>query len=156
MNMSIDTNINITDKNHKLLEKNAFKMNITKNELVVKLLTAYLNNQSKNYEVFKRVKYQKKKKHEIWNPIHVWLSPEFYEKCINLRVFHKLSLSNILTLAIQLYLNKIIKGVADNFTKNYIFLYTDLYECPIFIIAWGYPREETVMKLYNLYKKLKD
>ncbi len=147
---NIDTCINITDNYLELLDKSAKKMKITRNELVVKLIMAYLARQKNKYQIFTRVKYQSKQDYEKWSPIHVWLSQELYEKCQNLRVFQKLSVSFILTKSIEQYLDYILKGETDNYTHTYLCFFTKLNNCHFFIILWEYPGEKILTKLLKL------
>ena len=150
--MNVDTNINITDNSHRKLKAGASRLKITKNELVILLITKYLTEQEGKYEMLSRVRYQKKQDHESWDPIHVWFTPAFYNKCLNLRMFHKLSLSYILKQAMMLYLDEIFQSPTDNCYNQFIFLSTVIKNCPIFIITWGYPQQEIIHKLYKIYK----
>ena len=152
-NINIDSCVNITDNNLKLLEKSAKQLNISRNDLVVKLFIAYLSHQKNKYKVFSRVKYQKKNEHEKWRSTHVWFSQEFYEKCQNIRVFYKLSISFILAESIQLFLEKILRGSTDNYTHTYICFFTKLNNCPVFTILWEYPGEKILTKIYEIHNE---
>ena len=148
--MTIETTINISMKNKIIIEKSAEKLQISKSEIIKRLFVLFINQNFENFPDLKRVQYQKKKPDEIWKPIHVWFSPEFYDKCQDLRRFHKLLISYILTLAILLYRNKILEGEHDNYHHNYVFIAFKHNHCPILIITWDYPGNTMVEKILQL------
>ncbi len=150
--MIIETTINISKSNKKLLQEYALKYDLSINKLTIKLLIKYLNNNIGNYRTFSSIKYQKRINNDPWKTLHLWLSPDFYEKCLDLRKFHKLSLSNILSQAIKLYLKKIQYQKYDNNTTNYIFIGSVYKKCPIFIITWDYPGNKKVKQLLDIYE----
>ncbi len=154
--MNINTTLNISDKNDNLLKQKAMLLNLSVNDLIIKLLSSYLNNQKGRYKVFSRVTYQKKIGNQLWKTIHVSFSPGFYDTCLDLRKFHKFSLSNILSQAINLYLEDIILNVSDNNACSYIFLASDMLDCSFFIITWNKPADKILKKLYEIYKKYKN
>ncbi len=149
--MTIETTINISQKNKSILEKNSETLKISKNDLIKKLIVKFLSQNISNFPDQKRIEYQKRKSGEIWKPVHIWLSPEFYDKCQDLRRFHKLSISHILAKAIILYLHEILKGDFDTYYHNYLFIGFIHNNCPVFIITWDYPGNTFTKQLLNLY-----
>ena len=117
-------------------------MDISVNALIITLLNKYLEKKYNQYRTFTRINYQKKEHNGEWTSLHLWLSPGFYEKCLDLRKLYKFSLSYIIAQSIELYLCKLLKGETDNYFQNYIFLSTESKKCSILIIAWEYPKEE--------------
>ena len=79
------------------------------------------------------------------------MSPEFYDKCQDMRRFQKLSVSYILAKAMELYLQEILNGECDNYFHNYIFISFIVNKCPIFIVTWDYPGNEYAKRLLDLY-----
>ena len=148
--MVIETTINISDKNKNILNNYAQKLNINVNTLIIKLLGYYLNNQAGKYTTFKRLKYQKKEEGTIWRTLHIWLSSDFYEKCLDLRKFHKFSLSNILSQAINLYLEKISNSQYDNYPKGYLFIHSKHNNSYTFSLAWEIPEINKLTQIYEL------
>ncbi len=149
--MTIETTVNISKNNRTQLENSADYLKISKNELIKRLIVRYLNQNFDNFAGSTRIKYQKRLKGEKWKPVHIWLSPEFYDKCQDLRRFHKLSISYILTKAIELYLNEILQGEHNNYFHNYMFIGFIYNNCPVFIITWDYPGNNFTTELLNLY-----
>ena len=149
--MVIESTVNISLNKKQKIEFYSNKLNISKNELILKLLFKYLSCNLNNYKTFTRIQYQKKDQDGTWKKIHVWFSTDFYEKCLDLRKFHKLSISYILSIAIDLYLSEIINDQDDNYRHNYIFMSTIFNNCPIFIITWDYPGNKKALQLLNLY-----
>ena len=82
--------------------------------------------------------YQKRKGKKYYKAVHVGFEDKFYEKCFDIRKFHKLSLSLILSIAIENYLDDIIKGkgVTDNYSSFYFCYFANGSISPIFIITW--------------------
>mgnify|MGYP001613237077 CR=1 FL=1 len=150
--MVIESTINISISNKKLLKRYANKFEISVSQLIVFLLNQYLCKQKGRYKTFSRIKYQKLKVGEEWTRVHVWFSADFYEKCLDLRNFHKFSLSAILSQAIDLYLDSITPVKYDNYNKCYIFFSAISDECSMFIKTWEYPGNKKVMQLLNLFE----
>ncbi len=148
--MTIETTINISDKNVSLLDQYATSLNISRNQLLIQLIIKFMNYQFGNYECFSRVRYQKKKNNEKWKTKHVWFPCDFYEKCIDLRKFHKLSLSFILALAIQLFLDKLANNECDNYNRSYMFFASNYMGRPFFIITWEYLGNEKAKEILKL------
>ena len=151
--MTIETTINITMKNKIILERGAEKLKITKNELVKRLILRYLNKNLEKYAEFTRIQYQKKEESDSWKSIHVWLPSEFYDKCQDLRKFHKLSISFILAKAIGTHLEELLNGINDEYYHNYMFISFIHNGCPVFIITWDYPGNIFTKNILNLYDK---
>ncbi len=154
--MTIETTINISNVNKALLEKIASQLNTSMNVLIIKLLSRYLHNKLGSYKTFSRVSYQKKNVAEHWKCVHVWFSPEFYEMCLDLRKFHKCSLSNILAQAIDLYLDDILSDECDNYFNAYMFFDTISNNCPLFVTIWGYPGNEEAIRILKFLEQKKD
>ena len=128
------------------------QLDISTNELIIQLLVKYLQSNKKKYKIYSRVTYQRLEKGCSLKRMHVWFSPEFYEKCFGLRLFLKLSLSNILAQAIDLFLDEILHGEYDNYEKNFIFQSSTYNNCPIFIITWNYPGNKVAKKIQEIYE----
>ncbi len=150
--MTIETTISISNKNKIRLINCSQQLDISTNKLIIKLLVKYINSNYNKTQIYSRVAYQKLERGTTLKRIHVWFSPEFYEKCFGLRLFLKLSLSNILSQAIDLYLEEILKGQYDNYEKNFVFQSSTYKNCPIFIIAWNYPGSEIARKILEIYE----
>ena len=149
--MLIETTINISKKNYITLKESAEILKITKNELIFRLIIRYFNRKLNNFAGSTRIKYQKNENGQGWKSIHVWFSPEFYDKCQDLRKFHKFSISFILSQAIELYLNELLNGQCDNYLHSYMFFGFTFNNCPIFITTWDYPGNEFTERIFNLY-----
>ncbi len=151
--MVIETTINISNSNKLLLIETALRNKISVNEMINLLLLKFLKGKFGKYHTFKRIKYQKLCTGDHWKTVHVWFSPDFYEKCLDLRKFHKCSISFILAQAIELYLNETLNSdKCDNYNRHYIFMATLYDNCPIFISTWEFPGEEKAMQILKLYE----
>ena len=149
--MKRDTTINITDTYRELIVKTAKKLNISKNELMIRLIKKYMNKNSGNLERFCSIQYQTKSESEKLVKEHLWIDNIFYEKCQDVRRFHKLSVSFVLALAIKLYIDTITTKTTDIY-RDYFFSYsTIINNSPIYITAWTAPDKKTAQKLQQLY-----
>ncbi len=149
--MNIDTTINITDKNLSLLNEYSNLLNINRNELIIKLINKFIIHEMENFEFFRRVRYQKKKENETWKMIHLWLNTDLYEKCLDLRKFHKLSLSYIICKAIELYLFFLLEEDFESGSNNYIFLSSMYNDCPFFVTGWNIPDANNLLKVWDTF-----
>ncbi len=150
--MDIHTTIHISDYNKLKLERLAVLLNMNVNHITCLLITYYIQKNSKAIKMFSRIRYQKRKNNEKWLRLHVTFSPGFYEKCQDLRKFHKLSISSILSKAIELYSQEIIKNKYDNYFHNYIIFMKIVDDSPQFLILWNYQEEKKMRKLYEMYE----
>ena len=136
--MKIDTTLNVGKENVGILKESAELMNITRNELIVKLISRYMSENKNSMILHKSSDYQKRKGKKYYRAVRVGFEEKFYEKCFDIRRFHKLSLSLILFIAIENYLDDIIKGkgVTDNYSSFYFCYFANGSISPIFIITW--------------------
>ena len=148
--MKIDSTLNISDFNVKLLDNKADQLSISRNCLIIKLLLQYAEKQKNKLIQERRIVYQKKKEGNVWLKKHIWLEPKFYEKCLDLRKFHKCSVSLILAIAIDLYLDEIDNNT-DNYEYYYKFIIINNGKYPIFIVMWGRieKKESIIFKQLN-------
>ena len=145
--MYLKTTINLTYSYKKIISKEAARLSITQNELIIFLILKFLKNKNIKFKSFSNVKYQNKLNSEKWKKAHLKLSAEFYEKCLDLRKFCKLSLSYIVALAIEKFLiGKNIKQI-DNYTSNYVSIFKIIENCPTFIVLWGIPKLDKLEEL---------
>ena len=101
-------------------------------------------------KVFIRLSYQKKGKEYLKKSIY--LSGGVYEMWCDVRKAYKLSASYVIAIAIQLYLDGLLKCEDDPF--NYVSLYVTKpkYYGEVYtnLIIWGLPDEETLNQLLEI------
>ncbi len=140
--MIIDTTVNISKKNRKIIDKISNDFKISKNEVIIYLIQQYLNTINNDPKIFSRVSYQPRDSFAEWKAIHVYFSPGFYEKCSDLRKIFKLSLSYIIAIAINQYSSNNQQNRLDNYPVQYFFFYKNNQNCSTISIIWGIPSQE--------------
>ena len=151
--MNIDTTINITTSNKKLIERYAKKLGTSKSKLVLKLISKFLKKHTLEDKTFIQVAYQKRDLHANWTKLHLWVNCAFYEKCIDLRKFCKKSLSSIVAIAIKKHLQETIENKTDNYPVNYFIFYTKIGNSNLITINWGEYEEKIIKKINKMHKR---
>ena len=130
--------------------------NISKNELILILLSKLINSNEFNPKPYKAVKYQDSYPGIVWKREHIQLDPVFYEKVLDFRRNFKYSVSWLISYAVMNYLDKLVKELdksgtheyfMDNYPRNYIYISKMLGGIHMFITILGVPEEKYLEKL---------
>ena len=144
--MKIDTTVSITNKNLELLERYADNLKINRNDLIILLLKKFHSKFDGSQVIFKQISYQKRdgvfKKRK-----HIWISPELYEKCMDLKKALKYSLSLIIRIAIEKYINEIDINFTDNYHPNYIAIVKKYDNCYSMEYIQDYPGKKVMKEI---------
>ncbi len=145
--MNIETTINIRSD---LLEKILLKKDtnrISLNTIADNLLRKAMSWSKNKLAVFKSVKYQDRiEDNELYyHKLHIALSEDLYEKCLDMRKLYKLSVSFILAKCIEFYLHKLsmpeVKNT-DNYHTNYIIFTSEEDGIYSFTVFWEIDTEK--------------
>ncbi len=149
--MNIETTINIrSDLLEKILEKKDTN-NISLNTIAGNLLRKAMSWSKNKLATFKSVRYQDKiKDNELYyHKLHIALSEDLYEKCLDMRKLYKLSVSFILAKCIESYLHKLsmdeVKNT-DNYHTNYIIFTSEEDGVYSFTVFWEIATEKIQQK----------
>ncbi len=140
--MIIETTINIQKQ---LLEKITYAAQlkgISRIELIILLFKKTMEDAPKHVRHGKRIEYQSRHNHGEWHTFHIQLRPNDYECLLDLRKLFKMSVSLILTYAINKYLDKLMKiKITDNYHyTNYLILKERIDGILCWKLIWGFPR----------------
>ncbi len=147
--MSIETTISIKSKYLSLVTDISNQTNSSINKILCNLLKLSTIYQVKKIESCTRVKYQTSDDDTIWCTQHITLTPELYEKSIDMKKLYKLSVSYIIALAIEKYIKKCLKKAniltpTDNYENTYIIIKKYSQS---FMVFWNWPGEITLLKI---------
>ncbi len=137
--MRTETTLNIDYKLLCQLNKKKDALQVT-NSLIFEMLMKELFRRFKTKNSFKRVRYQQRRNKEEWETFHVAMDNRIYERAMDMKKLHKMSVSYLFAMAIILYLDDISDcDETDNYGKNYICIvkkYEDIFSYTVF---WDYP-----------------
>ncbi|TFH42224.1 MAG: hypothetical protein E4G96_03870 [Chrysiogenales bacterium] len=140
--MSIETTINIAGNT---LGKIISITKITgkrKQEIITWALNRLSADSDFHQVPWSRVKYQLRDKNSNWTQIHIYLSPAEYEFFLDLRKMCKSSVSRLVAIALDRYINEITenKKISDNYgLKNYALSRIVIHGITCWILYWGIP-----------------
>lgn len=139
--MFIETTVNINNECSKKISYAARVSGKSCSEVVAILMKYDTNIGEEQVLTCRRVKYQKRDKAGHWKPLHVKFKPDDYERFLDLRKFRKMSVSLILSIAVNKYMRRLIRnGNPDNNQLNqYRILKRVINSIIYWIIIWGNP-----------------
>lgn len=149
--MKIETTINVrTDLLEKLLIINQ-ELKTSLNNIVLILLSKAINWSKKPLKTIRSIKYQTKKGNVGWYKLHISLDNVMYERCLDFRKLYKLSVSYILAICIEKYLELIRKELTvgkktDNYSNFYLFFINYDENFFSFTAFWDWPGEKILKK----------
>lgn len=153
--MHVETTMNIRREVLDKITDAASSVNLSKSEIISIILVRFSKGCNNKSRIFSTVRYQQASSTRSFHRLHVVISNDIYEKCLDMRKLLKMSVSYILACAVEKYLEEIIKSsneikdkrITDNYYSNYIIIskYHDdgIYSYTIF---WGFPNKKTLMK----------
>ncbi len=139
--MIIETTLNIQNHLLKTINDAAHKKGLPRTELIILLFKRVMDEIPRNICHGKRIKYQSRYNHGPWNTLHIRLRPNDYECLLDLRKLLKMSVSHILAMAINKFLDELIHTIIKekyHFT-NYIILHESINGIQCWKLLWGIP-----------------
>ncbi len=137
----METTLNIRSDILMQITETARIRGITRSEIIIILLKKVMTDTSAPDSLWKMVKYQNRIKTGGWHRFHLNLRPDDYEYFLDLRKLLKMSVSLILSYAVEKYLHKFLrKEFTDNYRyKNYVIIKEYIDTIPCWKLIWGYP-----------------
>jgi len=149
--MIVQTTIYMTENNKLKINAAARRCGVSQSGLVVELIKQAVDNHHNLIKPYGVVRYQKKSLDRKWQRLHVYVCSRDYEYCLDLRKFCKMSVSLIIAISLELYLNNIMKNIigkcdqtknTDNYTyQNYIIIRELIKNVICWKIYWGLPEK---------------
>ncbi len=103
---------------------------------------------------FKRVQYQERDRENNWKTVHVVVDSATYEYFLDMRKLFKMSVSLLLAIAVNKYLEDVINDLCNNkntdnyLCRNYIISKKVIDGVSCFNIYWGIPTIKHLKKLF--------
>ena len=112
-----------------------------RSELIVLLLHRIMDETGHSVRMGRLVQYQKRRPKHEWRRIHVSFEADEYEYFLDMRKLMKLSLSHILAIAVDKYLDEITrkKCTDNNRYYNYIIINEEIESITCWRLIWGNP-----------------
>lgn len=157
--MAIKTTFNIKLSQVYKISRLSEELNCSKSWIINSIFRKIFKSNSFKIRFLLSVKYQNRiNDKDSWKHFPVCLDGDIYEKCQDMRKLFKLSVSFILSEAIDRYLNDLkiefCEGKnSDNYTPNYILFYTKSEYYTQISIIWGMMENKELNQLYQLHSK---
>ncbi len=150
--MKIDTTINIKKEFLARIDETSKLYMVSRSKLVSLLLKRVMKENSTDKNRFSRVKYQKRDRDATWKRPHLVLESDLYEKSIDMRKLHKMSVSYIVTVAFKRYFDAVLdelkRGLtSDKDLRNYICVGKRYGKIFSYTVFWDYPPEDKLMQI---------
>ncbi|HPA71160.1 MAG: PH domain-containing protein [Spirochaetes bacterium] len=143
--MMTNTTINLGAECLDKLVRVSLNTGISRSALVSSLLKQAGTRITKRFENGAAVRYQERRSKDKWKRVHLSLRRDEYEYCIDLRKVKKLSVSFIIAIAIEQFLDDLIikmKDNPDNYRyRNYVIICNTEKNVTNINIYWGIPPE---------------
>lgn len=158
--MTIKTTLNLRYAQVNKIIQLSEKLDCSKSCIINSLFRKIFKINSFKIRFLHSVQYQERIKDiDSWKHFHISLEGDVYEKCHDMRKLFKLSVSLIISYAIDKYLeeliNELFEGKAgDNYSSNYILFYTKSDYLTYITLVWGMLEEKDLSKVYNLHSKI--
>lgn len=117
--LMFETSINIDKEVHAKITEIAQKLGITRSRLVAMLLERYAEKEKAPVLSRGTVEYQKSREKEKWRKLHVVLPSFVHDFFDDVRKLWKLSVSFLVALAVEKFLNDMDESAIASFTDNY-------------------------------------
>jgi hypothetical protein len=137
----MDTTLNIHEDIAGKITDTALSMGIRRSDLIVLLLHRFMEETGQSVRIGRLVQYQKRRPAHEWRRVHAYVEDDEYEIFLDMRKLTKRSLSYILAIAVERYLDDIVKEkfTDNNRNSNYIIIKEEIDSIPCWMLIWGNP-----------------
>jgi hypothetical protein len=143
--MFVETTININIKYYNKLTEAADASGLSRGQIISSLMRRLADDFEIYNASWSSVRYQKKDVKKNWRQLYLTLTMDEYEYFIDLRKFLKLSISRIVAIVIDKYLDEIMYKVHKNTNNyryhNYIFSKNTIDGIICWVLYWGLPKK---------------
>ena len=151
----LETTVYISEDNLLKLENKKEESGLSINQIIICLFRREIGSEIRKPRLMQTVSYQEREfDKQIFRRFHISLDDDLYEKCLDLRKVFKMSVSYILALCIDKYLDDIDsdKLDTDNYPKIYMFFPEKDGFFKAYIIYWDKPKKKTTQNLKIIQK----
>jgi hypothetical protein len=137
----MDTTLNVhTDILERIADAALIK-GVNRKEIIVLLLNMIMDEIPRAVTMGRLVQYQKRRPRTEWRRVHVRFEVDEYEYFLDLRKLMKSSLSRVLAIAVERYIDTLCKNksVDNNRHTNYLIINEEIDSISCWRLIWGYP-----------------
>ncbi|MBP7737229.1 MAG: hypothetical protein KA369_14715 [Spirochaetes bacterium] len=142
--MNIETTINLNSYIFSLISRAALLTGLSKSDIISSVMRRLGDDYENMTNTWTRVRYQKRDANPYWHILHITLKPDEYEYFLDLRKVFKFSVSCLVAIAVEKYLDEIMKMLSENIDIyrycNYLFTRRIIDGVVCWILSWGVPR----------------
>lgn len=137
----METTLNVHVDILKQITAAAKKSGISRSKMITILIKRVMDDIPNPGRMGSLVRYQKRRRHDQWIPVHLYLRIDDYEYFQDLRKLRKMSISLILAYAVKNFLIKLLESKnMDNYRyRNYIIIREIIDNIISWRIFWGFP-----------------
>lgn len=147
----INTSLNLSLTVLEIIATEAEKNNKSKRDIIVDLLKMMMFDKVPMPSRARAIRYQPDADKKKWHCFHLRLRADEYEYFTDLRKVYKCSISLLVTMAVEKFLNPTsYMGVDNNTSITHYFFGKEVIEGVIcWHICWGFPKEYILNHLYG-------
>ncbi|HOD15623.1 MAG TPA: hypothetical protein PK307_08465 [Spirochaetota bacterium] len=137
----MDTTLNIHADILVKIAETALAKGINRREMIVVLLNKIMGETRHSVRTGRLVQYQKRRPRGEWRRVHARFEADEYEYFLDLRKLMKMSLSHILAVAVEKFIDAISEEKdLDNYRyTNYIIINEEIDSISCWRLIWGNP-----------------
>lgn len=137
METTLNINIHVLGK----IRNAALLRRINLNGIIVFTLKKIMDEASRSVKMGRLVQYQRRCSHHEWRRVHVRFEADEYEYFLDLRKLMKMSLSLILSIAVDKFIDTINEkdNIDNNRYINYLIIKEKIDSISCWRMIWGYP-----------------
>jgi hypothetical protein len=140
------TTLNLHKKIMKEVNETAIRFGKSRRDIIVLLLMGIMRNHEKVLGGFTSVKYQPDDDSKNWHCFHINFKPDEYEYFNDLRKVCKCSVSLLVALAADLYIDEMVKRPKKNidsylYYQNYVIRRDKVDGIYCWHLYWGFPKK---------------
>ena len=148
--MNIETTVNIAAEAVSRLDRASTAVGIPRSRVIVSLLRRLVRLGGVEARICASVRYQRAVPGGEWACVHLCLRDDEYEWIVDMRKLFKVSVSGIVAMAIERYLDDLVSGVggssADNYLlRNYLLAKEYVGGVICWKLYWGFPPPEALI-----------
>ncbi len=137
----MDTTLNIHADILVKIAETALSKGVNRREMIILLLHKIMEETRYSVRIGRLVQYQKRRPRREWRRVHARFEADEYEYFLDLRKLMKMSLSHILAVAVEKFIDAISKdkGADNNRYINYLIINEEIDSVSCWRLFWGNP-----------------
>ena len=137
----METTVNMHNDTLRRISRAASGSGISRTGIIMMIIKEIMNHLPDTDQAGSMVRYQESRSPEEWHTFHIQVRMDEYEYLLDLRKLFKMSVSLIIALGVEKYLDRILrgKGTDNNRFTNYVVIREIVDSIICWKLFWGYP-----------------